>query len=107
MTTIPPFRLQVAPPTLGTAGPSDTGAPLVLCLDLAKGQGNTGIGESGEFSVSSDSLDNDIPDYTETPANPIRKESFNYDREKGGFAHEWSSLAEFDAWRQQGARLLD
>jgi hypothetical protein len=98
MTTIPPFRLQVAPPTLGTAGPSATGAPLMLCLDLGKGQGNAGIGGSG---VSSDSSDNDIPDDTETPANSIRKGSFNYDREKGGFAHEWSSLAEFDAWRRQ------
>ena len=85
MTTIPRFRLQVAPPTLGTAGPSATGAPLMLRLDLDKAQGNAGpVG-------SSDSSDNDIPDVTETPANSMRKGSFNYDREKGGFAHEWSS----------------
>ena len=101
MTTIPHFRLQVAPPTLGTAGPSATGAPLMLCLDLDKTQGNAGPAGSGEFLVSSDSLDNDIPDVTKTPANSMRKGSFNYDREKGGFAHEWSSLAKFDAWRRQ------
>jgi hypothetical protein len=41
------------------------------------------------------------PDLTETPANLRKKGSFNYDREKGGYAHEWASLAEFDAWRQQ------
>ena len=87
MTTIPRFRLQVAPSTLGTAGPSSTGAPLMLRLDLGKAQGNAGPTGSGEFSVSSDSLDNDIPDVTETPANSMRKGSFNYDREKGGFAH--------------------
>jgi hypothetical protein len=101
MTTIPRFRLQVAPPTLGTARPSATSAPLMLRLDLDKAQGNAGPVGSGEFSVSSDSSDNDIPDVTETPANSMRKGSFNYDREKGGFAHEWSSLAEFDAWRRQ------
>jgi hypothetical protein len=97
MTTIPRFRLKVAPPTLGTAGPSATGAPVMLCLDLGK---NAGSGGSGS-SVSSDSSNNDIPDVTETPANSIRKGSFNFDRESGGFAHEWSNLAEFDAWRRQ------
>jgi FAR1 DNA-binding domain len=33
---------------------------------------------------------------------PRKKQgSFDYDREKGGFVHEWTSLAEFDAWRRQ------
>ena len=27
--------------------------------------------------------------------------SFNFDREKGDFSHEWASLAEFDRWRQE------
>ena len=27
--------------------------------------------------------------------------SFNWDREKGDFNHEWASLAEFDRWRQE------
>ncbi|KAH9980449.1 hypothetical protein BJV77DRAFT_973438 [Russula vinacea] len=39
MTTIPRFRL-----TLGTAGPSATGAP-VMCLDLGK---NAGSGDPGD-----------------------------------------------------------
>ena len=101
MTTIPPFCLQVTPPTLGTVGPCATGAPLMLHLDLGKGQGNAGPAGSGVFSASSDSSENNIPDVTETPANSTRRGSFNYDREKGGFAHEWNSLADFDAWRRQ------
>jgi hypothetical protein len=33
---------------------------------------------------------------------PRKKQgSFAYDREKGGFVHEWKDLAEFDAWRRQ------
>ena len=33
---------------------------------------------------------------------PQKKQgSFDYDQENGGFDHEWTSLAEFDAWRRQ------
>lgn len=53
MTTLPPFRLQVAPPC----------APTVPDLD--------------------------------------RQGGFNYDQEKGGYVHEWTSLPEFEAWRRQ------
>jgi hypothetical protein len=33
--------------------------------------------------------------------NPDRQGGFNYDRERGGYVHKWTSLAEFDAWRRQ------
>lgn len=82
MTTLPRFRLQVAAPTLGTAGPTASDAPTMMCLDLR------GIGDS-------------TPEPGETPANSHKQGSFNYDREKGGYVHEWDSFAEFDVWRWQ------
>jgi FAR1 DNA-binding domain len=35
------------------------------------------------------------------PATSRRLGSFNHDRETGLYPHEWGSLAEFDAWRQE------
>ena len=73
------FQLQVAAPTLGTSGPTPFNAP----------------GESAPGSEEGDL------DPAETAANSRKTGSFNYDREKGGYVHEWASLAEFDSWRRQ------
>jgi hypothetical protein len=35
------------------------------------------------------------------PATSRRLGSFNHDRETGLYPHEWSNLAEFDAWREE------
>lgn len=85
MTTIPCFQLEVASPTLGTAGPGAT----MSCLDLA---GDAGKPSEGDIPG---------PGNTETPENSKRKGSFRYDREKGGYNLEWTSAAEFDMWRRQ------
>ena len=79
MSTIPSdpsvhcFQLEVAPPA--EAGPTAPVAPpTALCLDFG------------------------------LPRKNQKQGSFDYDREnreKGGFVHEWTSLAEFEAWRQQ------
>jgi hypothetical protein len=70
MSILPCFQLQVAPPTLGEAGPIATVAPpTTLCLDFGLARNKQG--------------------------------SFDYDRENGDFVLEWTSLAEFDAWRRQ------
>ena len=79
MSTIPSdpsvhcFQLEVAPPA--EAGPTAPVAPLTaLCLDFG------------------------------LPRKNQKQGSFDYDREnreKGGFVHEWASLAEFDAWHRQ------
>ena len=85
MTTIPRFRMQVAPPeappTLGSDGPNIAAAPLESCLDL----GNVPAPET---------------ETSETPVNS-RKGGFTYDREKGGYVQEWESLDDFNAWRRQ------
>jgi hypothetical protein len=97
MTTIPRFRMQVAPPMLG----SDAAAPIESCLDLGLSTSHVPGGSAPENSGD------DIPDLdrmetpSETPANSKKKGSFNYDREKGGYVQEWASLAEFYTWRRQ------
>ena len=82
MTTIPRFRMQVAPPILG----SDAAAPIESCLDLGLSTSHVPGGSAPENSGD------DIPDLdrmetpSETPANSKKKGSFNYDREKGGYS---------------------
>jgi hypothetical protein len=100
MTTIPRFRMQVAPPpeappTLGSDGPNVAAVPLESCLDLGLSAGNV-----PEESAPETVLDRtEMP--SETPANSRKMGSFTYDREKGGYVQEWESLDDFYAWRRQ------
>src|SRR5882757_639721 len=75
MTTLPTFRLPVAPRLTDTTSTP----PQKFRLNLRKPEPS------------------DIP---ETPANSTRRGSFNYDREKRSYPMEWPSLAAFDAWRR-------
>jgi hypothetical protein len=74
MTTLPRFRLKIAPraPEMpeATAGPSTP--PTVQRLDLR----------------------------VEDPATSRRPGSFNYNQESSKYPHEWANMAEFDAWRR-------
>jgi hypothetical protein len=84
MSILPPFRLVVpATPELRT-GPS--APPLELCITF-----NTEESESESEVV-------------DTPATSRRKGSLNWDREKGGYTHEWADFAEFTAWCQAEER---
>jgi hypothetical protein len=74
MTTLPRFRMKVAPrapeaPEM-TAGPS--APPAVLRLDLR----------------------------ADDPATSRKPGSFNYDRDSGQYPLEWANITEFDAWRR-------
>ena len=44
------------------------------------------------------------PDDAVSLANSRSKGSFNWDREKGGFSLEWTSMAEFQTWRETEER---
>jgi hypothetical protein len=105
MTTIPRFRMQIAPPTLGSDGPNVAAAPIESVLDLGLSASHV-PGESAPENSGDDIPDLDrteTPSETpsETPATSKKKGSFNYDREKGGYAQEWASLDEFYTWRRQ------
>jgi hypothetical protein len=103
MTTLPPFRLSVAPYTVCTIK-TTTGLgapPRELCLDLGIIVNRAREGDS-EVQVQNESVadaHND-PVIEETPATSKRRGSFNYDRGMGGYGMEWSNIDEFDAWHR-------
>ena len=88
MTTIPRFRMQIAPPTLGSDGLNVATTPIESVLDLGLSASHM-PGESAP-----ENLGDDIPDLdhtktpsetpSETPATSKKKGSFNYDRERAG-----------------------
>jgi len=40
----------------------------------------------------------------DNPATSMKRGSYNYDRDRGGFPYEWSDLAEFEEWRRDEER---
>ena len=95
MTTLPRFRLSIAPPDASTP-PGPSAPPAEHCLDL----GLTAPG-APERSPRAERPSDDPPETVETPATSTRRGSFNYDREHGVFTLEWANLAAFDAWRRE------
>jgi hypothetical protein len=98
MTTLPHFRLSIAPPNASmTAGPSVP--PAKLCLDLGLTRSNAPA--TPERSPHTERPSDDPPETAETLATLTRRGSFNYDREHGVFNLEWANFAAFDAWCQE------
>jgi hypothetical protein len=77
-----------------TTGPS--ACPAKPSLDL----GNVGdqARAIAEEQAPAERPCNTPPDSSQTPATSIKKGSFNYDCEKGGFPMRWANIAEFDTW---------
>jgi hypothetical protein len=84
MTTLPRFRLKVAPPLPDSAaGPS--APPQQFCLDLGVASTSRAIPDSAERA-------------REDAATSTKKGSLNYDRASGEYPMEWSSLDHFESW---------
>ena len=99
MTTLPRYRLPIAPPA--QAWPS---APAMeLCLDVGIRTCDTAEGSvPGERPCEEHPNAPDAPDApAESPATLRKRGSFIYDREHGQWPLEWEDPADFDAWRRE------
>jgi hypothetical protein len=74
MTTLPPFQLNIAPP---------------IAPPISEVSTRAGLGVPQILCLGDD------------PATSRRLGSFNHDRDTSLYLYEWSSLAEFDEWREK------
>lgn len=104
MSLLPRYRLPPTPHEHVTeTGPS--APPLFLRLDLDLHVG-TDVPEPEPVELECQSSRGDPDNAESDPATSTSKGSFNWDQEKGGFSHEWASLAEFDTWRWEEERVF-